>query len=146
MKKEYLKKIIYSEAFKYLFFGVLATVVYMFSRFLVFSIIKEATISAFIANAVAILFAFMTNDILVFNQVAKGRTNRFFKFVVARLFTLLLDVLLAYLLVEKFPFIVGQFVNHDISLINIIETIIGQVIVIASNYVISKLFIFKDGK
>lgn len=146
MKTTSFKKIIDSEVFKYLFFGVLATLVYMFVRLLCFSLTKEATLSALVANVVAVMFAFITNDIFVFNQIRAGWFNRLIKFSIARIATLLLDLALAYLLVEKFPNIIGQFVNHNISLVNAVETIIGQVLVIALNYVFSKLFIFKNSK
>ncbi len=140
------QKIITSEVFKYLFFGVLATFVYIFIRFLTFFLTKEATSSALLANIGAIIFAFVTNDSFVFNQVKIGRFKRFVKFVIARLFTLILDVLLAYFLVEKFPLLIGQFVNNDINMINTIETLLGQFMVITLNYILSKLFIFKDTK
>lgn len=135
-----------TEVFKYLFFGVLATIVYISVRFLVFSISNEATLSAFVANVAAVIFAFVTNDKFVFNQVRHGWWQRFMKFVIARLFTLVLDLALAYLLVEAFPHIIGQFVNDDIHLVNAIETIIGQVLIIVLNYVLSKLFVFKNTK
>ena len=59
-----MKKLITSEVFKYLFFGVLTTLVYMGTRLLIFSLTSSATFSAVIANIVAILFAFFTNDYL----------------------------------------------------------------------------------
>lgn len=141
-----MKKILSNEVFKYLFFGILATIVYMGTRLVFFSITKEATLSAVLANIIAVIFAFFTNDIFVFNQIRKGWLNRFFKFFVARLSTLALDLLLAFLLVEKFPGIIGQFVNHDITLVNAIETLFSQVLIIIINYVISKLLVFKDNK
>ena len=47
-----------TEVFKYLFFGVLATLVYMVSRTLIFQLTKQGTLSAVLANAIAIIFAF----------------------------------------------------------------------------------------
>ncbi|GAB6683138.1 GtrA family protein [Streptococcus uberis] len=135
-----------TEVFKYLFFGVLATVVYLVCRLVMYAISGEATLSALVANVAAILFAFVTNDIYVFNQVRQGWLQRFIKFVIARIFTLLLDVFLAYLLVEKFPSLIGKFVHHNLSLVNTIETLLGQVLVIILNYILSKLFIFKNSK
>ncbi|MCV6816022.1 GtrA family protein [Streptococcus uberis] len=141
-----IKNLFTSEVFKYLFFGVLATVVYLVCRLVMYAISGEATLSALVANIAAILFAFVTNDIYVFNQVRQGWLQRFIKFVIARIFTLLLDVFLAYLLVEKFPSLIGQFVHHNLSLVNTIETLLGQVLVIILNYILSKLFIFKNSK
>lgn len=141
-----MKKLLSSEVFKYLFFGVLATLVYMGTRLVIFALTQSATTSAIVANVIAIVFAFFTNDYFVFNQVRTGWFNRFVKFFVARLSTLALDLILAYLLVTKFPHIIGQFVNDNISLVNMIETVFSQVLIIVLNYVFSKLLIFKDKK
>lgn len=48
-----------TEVFKYLFFGILATLVYMVSRTLIFQLTKQGTLSAVLANAIAIIFAFL---------------------------------------------------------------------------------------
>ena len=92
-----------TEVFKYLFFGILATLVYMVSRTLIFQLTKQGTLSAVLANAIAIIFAFFTNDIFVFNQETAGMATRFVKFVGARLLTLVLDLALAYFLVDTYP-------------------------------------------
>ena len=141
-----MKKLITSEVFKYLFFGVLTTLVYMGTRLLIFSLTSSATFSAVIANIVAILFAFFTNDYFVFNQVRKGWFERLVKFTITRLSTLILDFALSFFLVTKFPHIIGQFVNDNISMINAIETLFSQVLIIVFNYVLSKLLVFKDKK
>ena len=141
-----MKKLITSEVFKYLFFGVLTTLVYMGTRLLIFSLTSSATFSAVIANIVAILFAFFTNDYFVFNQVRKGWFERLVKFTITRLSTLILDLALAFLWVTKFPHMIGQFVNDNISMINAIETLFSQALIIVLNYVLSKLLVFKDKK
>ena len=84
-----------TEVFKYLFFGILATLVYMVSRTLIFQLTKQGTLSLSWPNAIAIIFAFFTNDIFVFNQETAGMATRFVKFVGARLLTLVLDLALA---------------------------------------------------
>ncbi|CRH93855.1 GtrA-like protein [Chlamydia trachomatis] len=138
-----LKKLISSEIFKYLFFGVLATIVYILTRSLMFSLLEVASVSAIVANIVAILFAFVTNDYFVFNQERSGWQIRLVKFVIARLLTLVLDLALATFLVDIFPNIIGQFVNNNAVAVNFIETLISQFLIIVLNYVISKFFIFK---
>jgi putative flippase GtrA len=55
-------------------------------------------------------------------------------------------MLLAFLLVQAFPGIIGQFVNNDRSLVNAIATLFSQVLVIVLNYVLSKLFVFNSKK
>ena len=134
-----------TEVFKYLFFGILATLVYMVSRTLIFQLTKQGTLSAVLANAIAIIFAFFTNDIFVFNQETAGMA-RFVKFVGARLLTLVLDLALAYFLVDTYPEIIGQFVGHSQAWVNGIESLFAQVLIIVLNYIISKFFVFTDEK
>ena len=137
-----MKKLISNEVFKYLFFGVLTTLVYMVTRVAFFSLTQSATFSAVVANIVAIIFAFVTNDYFVFNQVRTGWFRRF----MARLASLVLDLALAYLLVTKYPQIIGQFVNDNIAMVNMVETIFSQVLIIVLNYVLSKLLVFRDNQ
>lgn len=141
-----MKKLISNEVFKYLFFGVLTTLVYMVTRVAFFSLTQSATFSAVVANIVAIIFAFVTNDYFVFNQVRTGWFRRLVKFFMARLATLVLDLALAYLLVTEYPQIIGQFVNDNIAMVNMVETIFSQVLIIVLNYVLSKLLVFRDNQ
>ena len=141
-----MKKLISNEVFKYLFFGVLTTLVYMVTRVAFFSLTQSATFSAVVANIVAIIFAFVTNDYFVFNQVRTGWIRRLVKFFMARLATLVLDLALAYLLVTKYPQIIGLFVNDNIAMVNMVETIFSQVLIIVLNYVLSKLLVFRDNQ
>lgn len=141
-----MKKLISNEVFKYLFFGVLTTLVYMVTRVAFFSLTQSATFSAVVANIVAIIFAFVTNDYFVFNQVRTGWFRRLVKFFMARLATLVLDLALAYLLVTKYPQTIGQFVNDNIAMVNMVETIFSQVLIIVLNYVLSKLLVFRDNQ
>ena len=127
-----------TEVFKYLFFGILATLVYMVSRTLIFQLTKQGTLSAVLANAIAIIFAF--------NQETAGMATRFVKFVGARLLTLVLDLALAYFLVDTYPEIIGQFVGHSQAWVNGIESLFAQVLIIVLNYIISKFFVFTDEK
>ncbi len=139
-----MKGFILSEAFKYLFFGVLATLFYMVVRGLLFALVKDATISAMMANILAILFAFVTNDRFVFNQKRRGWFKRLLQFFVARLGTLALDMIMAWYLVDSNPHLIGQFVGDNKTMVNTIEMIFAQVLIIALNYIISKFFVFKD--
>ena len=144
--KSFLLKFLKSEVVKYLFFGVLTTLVSIVTRDVLFILTRHVTFSVLVSNVTAVIFAFFTNDYFVFSQERKGWPARFVKFFVARLSTLALDLALAYLLVEKFPQIIGQFVNHDLIWVNRIETIIAQVRIMVTNYLISKWLVFKDHK
>ncbi|MGQ7366982.1 GtrA family protein [Streptococcus suis] len=145
-----MKKIFYqlinNEVILYLIAGVAATLVYMVTRMGLFLVIPSILLVTLLANAIAILFAFWTNDRFVFKQDRTGWPQRLVKFVSARLATLVMDMALAYLLVQAYPQLIGQFVNHDLTLVNAIATLFSQVLVIVVNYFLSKLFIFKDKK
>ena len=112
--KSFLLRCLQSEVFKYLFFGVLTTLVSIVTRDVLVILTRYVTFAVLASNVTAVVFAFFTNDYFVFSQERKGWPTRFVKFFVARLSTLALDLALAYLLVEKFPHIIGQFVNHDL--------------------------------
>lgn len=139
---EKLKKIIQSEVFLYLLAGVATTLVYMITRKILFTLTQHTLASVSIANITAVLFAFATNDRFVFRQQSKGWPQRLVKFVSARISTFFLDMLLAFLLVDTFPQIIGQFVNHNRDTVNDIATLISQVLMMVLNYVLSKLFVF----
>ena len=141
-----IKKLLNNEVISYLIFGVLTTLVYLIVRTMMFSLSQQATLATIIANAIAILFAFLTNDSIVFKQKKAGWQKRLVSFVGARLFTLLIDLVLVVTFVEKFPNLIGQFVNHDLARVNLIESLMAQVIIIIVNYVISKYLVFKNKK
>ncbi|MDQ8767112.1 GtrA family protein [Streptococcus ruminantium] len=142
--KNIMKKILENEVVLYLIFGVATTLVYMVTRIALFAIINQIVLVALIANIFAILFAFVTNDRVVFKQSSQGWFPRFIKFISARLVTMGLDMLLAFILVQAFPILIGQFVNNDLRLVNAIATLFSQITAIVLNYVLSKLFVFKD--
>ena len=138
------KKLLQSEGILYLIFGGLTTLVYMVTSLLLSAFAIDAGLSATIANIISVLFAFITNDTIVFRQERKGWLYRLGKFVLARLATALIDIALAYLLVTRYPNLIGQFVNNDYHLVNLIEMLFSQVLIILLNYVFSKVFVFKN--
>ncbi|HEM5198771.1 TPA: GtrA family protein [Streptococcus suis] len=141
-----MRRFFKSEVFKYLFFGVLTTVVYIIFREFLFILMHNVTASVLVANVIAIVFAFFVNDHFVFEQRRSGWVGRFVKFFLARLTTLGLDMLLAFLLIEQFPEIIGQFVQYDFVWINRIEMYLSQILIMLSNYLISKLLVFINHK
>lgn len=140
-----MKKLINNQIISYLFFGGLATLVYLSVRTSLFNLLNVTALHAsVVANLTAILFAFVTNDRFVFRQNRQGWQTRFAKFVTARLGTLALDMALAYLFIDRYPGIIGQFVNQDLELINVIESISAQILIIVGNYFLSKFLIFTN--
>lgn len=128
----------YEEVIKYLFFGVLTTVV---SILIYWIFTKLFHVNYMISNVIswigAVSFAYITNKIFVFKSKCDSDKDviievyQFFKY---RIFSLIIDILLMYLFVEIF--------NID----DMISKLIVQVIVIVLNYLFSKLFVFKNKK
>ena len=141
--KSLIKKFFDNEILSYLFFGVATTIVSVASRMICYELTSNEILATVIGDVLGILFAFATNDTIVFKQKRKGWPARSVKFFTARLATMGLNLLLTFIFVTSFPQIIGQFVNHNIKMVNTIETLIAQVLIIVLNYVFSKLFVFE---
>lgn len=142
--KKYIIHFFENEILSYLFFGVATTVVAVFTRMLCYAYTSNELLATALGNIAGILFAFATNDTIVFKQERKNWFSRFIKFVIARISTFLLDMGLTLIFVTTFPNIIGQFVHHDMKLINTIETLFAQIVIIVLNYIFSKIFVFKN--
>ena len=141
--KSLIKKFFDNEILSYLFFGVATTIVSVASRMICYELTSNEILATVIGDVLGILFAFVTNDTIVFKQARSGWPSRLIKFFTARLATMGLNLLLTFIFVTSFPQIIGQFVNHNIKLVNTIETLTAQVLIIVLNYVFSKLFVFE---
>lgn len=141
MKKQ-LEKLIdlysrYKEVINYLIFGVLTTIVSLVSYYLcVFTFLDpnnpvELQIANVISWILSVAFAYFTNRKYVFESKSKNKVTEASKFVLARLTTLVIDMLIMWL---------GVTILHQNDKI---FKLISQVVVIISNYVLSKLFVFK---
>ena len=140
--KNQIKAFFDNEILSYLFFGGATTLVSILSRLFIYHISHQEILATALANIIAILFAFITNDIIVFKQERRNWPTRLAKFFLARLSTLGLDVLLTYIFVTSYPDIIGQFVNDQLDQVNAIETLIAQVLIIILNYIFSKIYVF----
>ena len=134
IKKLYIK---YKEIINYLIVGVLTTIVSLSTYYLlVFTILNpKNSIQLQIANIVSwivsVAFAYVTNRKYVFESKEKNKLKEAGKFFSARVLTLLLDMAIMF---------VGVTVLH---LNDKIFKLISQVAITISNYLISKLFVFK---
>lgn len=121
----------YREIITYLIFGVLTTVVSIASYYVaakVFGINWQ--VSNVISFICAVLFAYITNKLFVFQS--KGNIlKEFISFVGMRLVSFGLDMALMYAFVDL------------MKMDDMIAKVIVQVVVVVSNYLFSKLFIFK---
>lgn len=128
----------YKEAIDYLFWG---GVTFVLSLVLFYLFANVMDIYEQIANIlswiVCVLFAYFTNRTFVFQSKVKGIKNIFneFKdFVTARLLTLVLENAILFVMIDL------------LSLNNMVSKLVGQFVVIVSNYFLSKLWIFKNKK
>ena len=136
--KDFIKK--YYEGLAYLFFGGVATLL----NLVVFAVFQAAFGTDFatglgnvLDNILCILFAYWTNRTFVFKSTNKGKAAlaEFGQFVSCRIATMVMDQLIIWLGVSVLA--------ADPKLWAMGVKLFSQVVVILSNYVFSKLFIFK---
>lgn len=131
----------YKEIINYLIFGGLTTVVSLATKYLLLFTIFDATNSIQLQTSIiiswiaAVLFAYFTNRKFVFESTNKNKFKEFISFIVARFSTLLLEMLIMWFFVTLLK------LNSDLYVI--IFTIIAQIAVVITNYIFSKLFVFK---
>lgn len=129
MKKIFNK---YKEQITYLIFGVLTTVVnivvyYISTRMLNLGY-KESILLSWL---IAVLFAFVTNKFIVFKSKTKHFIKEILYFYFFRILSLIIELLLMYTLVDLMKI-------NDMT-----SKILVSVVIIAVNYIFSKVFIFK---
>lgn len=128
----------YKEIIMYLVFGVLTTVVSLVTYYLLtFTILNaENPLQLQIANViswiVSVAFAYITNRKYVFDSKSKDILKEVSSFVGGRVLTLLMDMLIMFIFVTLLHF------NDKLF------KLVSQVVVIVANYIISKLFVFKN--
>ena len=132
----------YKEIINYLVVGVLTTIVSIAVFYLCrITILKgDSQIDIQISNIISWLFsvhfAFIANKRYVFESVKKGKEKivELIKFDLSRVSTLLIEMICMWILTEP------------LSIDDKISKLVVQVIVIALNYVFSKLFVFTHKK
>ena len=130
----YLK---YKHIVNYLFFGVLSTLINLVIYYvLTITILNpKNAIHLQIANIVswigAVIFAYITNRKYVFESKNKNILKECTSFFGARIITLFMDIVIM--------FIGVTLLKQDDKIFKIIS----QVVVIVSNYIFSKIFVFK---
>lgn len=135
--KTLFKKFCNKEIIFYLIFGVLTTlvslIVYYFCTlaFLNPQNAVQLQIANIISWVLSVAFAYVTNRRFVFKSKNPNKLEEIIKFVSARLLTLLLDMFIMFVCVTILKF------NDKIS------KLLSQVIIIISNYIFSKIFVFK---
>ncbi len=168
--KELYKK--HGEIIRYIVFGVATTVVALVTYYLTFVVsehllqipLDDKKSGAYIAVysiaqvlqwVLAVLFAFYTNKKWVFTDADREASTlkQLLVFSGGRLLTFLLDVVLAYLGILAFDAIMrGEDLSLSLWLLNVtldaefFTKIIVSIVVLVSNYLVSKLLVFKSKK
>lgn len=130
------KKFVNRETISYVIFGVLTTAVNFVVYHLFCNILGVPNlISNAIAWVAAVIFAYITNSIWVFQSrfvSLADEAGKIVKFFGARAFSFLIEE-------------AGMFLLVDVAgMNNLIAKLILAVFVIVSNYIFSKLFIFRN--
>lgn len=135
MIKDVVNKFLNKETISYLIFGILTTIVNFVSYELCKVIGIGYEISTIIAWALAVAFAYITNKLFVFESKSFDKTLIFKElstFVLSRLFSGICDFV--FMLVA-----VGMYGMNDS-----IAKLLTNVFVVIINYILSKLFVFKE--
>ena len=122
------------EIVTYLIFGILGFLISTISYAICRKLGLDIAVSNVISWILAVVFMFATNKKIVFQSKNKKKNEdirEFILFIVARVFTLFLETGVIMLLVD---------VMYSSDLI---AKCIGQVVVIVSNYILSKILIFR---
>ena len=132
------------EGMRYLVLGALATVINLGVKFLLLFTILDASnefqlqTAVIISWIVACIFAYFTNRVLVFKSKSDKILKEAISFVTARLVTLGMEMVIMFFFVTL--------LGLDSNLWVAVWSVFAQVVVILSNYIFSKLIIFKKDK
>lgn len=149
MKKLFEK---YRELIIYIVFGALTTLVNYIIHFALRSLGTNYYLALSIAWAGAVLFAYVTNKIFVFNSKVKGKEalREVGLFVGARVFSYGLELVFSFLFIDlahadRFVW-EPSFAETVIPAGELLVKTFAQVFIVFSNYIFSKLVIFKKKK
>ena len=146
MKKLFQK---YRELIIYVIVGGLTTVV----NYIIHFGLRASNVNYYVALTAAwlgaVLFAYFANRSFVFESKAKGKAQikEFALFFSARLFSYGLEMLVSFIFIDlahadRFVW-QPDFIDTTIPIGELLVKTVGQVIIVLSNYVFSKLVIFK---
>ena len=129
----------YREIILYLIYGVLTTVISLFVYYLlvILFLFPNNALQLQIANVLSwiagVTFAYFTNRSIVFRSKNSNRVKVAANFILSRVITLIMDMLIM--------FVGVSLMNGNDKILKLIS----QVIVVVSNYLFSKIFVFRKG-
>lgn len=128
----------HEEAMNYLFWGGVA---FVLSVVLFYIFANTMDLYEQIANTlswiICVIFTYLTNRFFVFKSKTRGIRKigkEFTEFITARILTLVMENTILFVMIDL------------LTVNNMIAKFIGQFVVIVSNYILSKLWIFKKEK
>lgn len=130
----------HEEIINYIVVGVMTTIVSLIFYFASTRTFLDPNnpLELQIANIIkwisGVLFAYVTNKIFVFKSKRKDILKEFIQFTSSRVATLFLDMFVMAVMVTK------------MGVYDLIATLVSQVLVTIGNYLLSKLFVFKNKK
>jgi len=139
------------EAMKYLFFGVLTTVVYYIVMLVSFNMLKTSslpagTLSEVLGQAISIIFAFITNKIWVFEHKSDNIIRDFISFATGRLVFMFLAVALKWWFVDMHSEILTNALHMTKTNMVMALSLAIQFLNIVLNYFYSKFIVFRKRK
>lgn len=121
----------YKEIINYLIFGVLTTLISIVNYAIFTKVFHiDYLISNVLSWIIAVLFAYITNKIYVFESKSKKNIKEITSFFFFRVVSLIIEMIILYIFVDI------------LHIDDLVTKIIAQIIVIVSNYVFSKVFVF----
>ena len=122
----------YKEIINYLIFGGLTTLISIITYALFAKVFHiDYLISNVLSWIIAVLFAYITNKMFVFESKSKKNIKEITSFFFFRVVSLIMEMIILYVFVDM------------LHIDDLVTKIIAQVIVIISNYIFSKVFVFK---
>ena len=122
----------YKEIINYLIFGGFTTLISIITYALFAKVFHiDYLISNVLSWIIAVLFAYITNKIFVFESKSKKNIKEITSFFFFRVVSLIMEMIILYVFVDT------------LHIDDLVTKIIAQIIVIVSNYVFSKVFVFK---
>lgn len=127
----------YREIILYLIYGVLTTVISLFVYYLLVILFLNPNnaLQLQIANVLSwiagVTFAYFTNRSIVFRSKNNNKVKEAANFILSRVITLIMDMLIM--------FVGVSLMNGNDKILKLIS----QVIVVVSNYIFSKIFVFR---
>lgn len=122
----------YKEIINYLIFGGLTTLISIVTYAIFTKVFHiDYLISNILSWIIAVLFAYVTNKIFVFESKSKKNIKEITSFFFFRVVSLIMEMIILYVFVDM------------LHIDDLVTKIIAQIIVIVSNYVFSKVFVFK---